>query len=633
MRRALIAILASILLLVSLTLPISNSIVLHAYAQKLPKMEYTVYAPEYDPVRVRAAQMFAEYAKKVGVLIHVRPVDFNVEMTKVFDDRDFDMYIIGWSSSNMPMYFSRFLVSWQDVPGGTNPEGFHNKTFDELARELDATVDRDKQREIIFKMQEILASEVPRLGIYTRYITQIWQKGWEGFHLEYWGYASPFTWRYVHHPTKDTFIVVLNDDIRIPNPLRAGSIYEDYVWDCIYDALVQLDDNYNPVPWLAYKWEISKDGKTWTFYIVQNATWHDGKPVTGEDIAFTLEYVWKNKVPNYIRLWRYFKKIELVDKYTVRIVLNQSYAWLLYDLAGLYILPKHIWVNLKWNASSPPLIGCGPFKWTKRVTGEYVELTAFEHYWHKDMPKVKRIIFKVIKSMEAVALALQKGEVDFNTYYVPPATLEMLKKNPDLVINLVRGFTYYYIGFNLRRPGLNRTLVRRALCYCMPKEEVVKGPLMGLGEPANWYISPRFKFYHNPDIPRKYPWVKGGPDLVEAARLLDSAYTRDVDGDGIREVLPIPKATPTPTPSPTPSPTPTPTAVAANMTQVINALNSLKSTVESLSGKLESTAKSITNTVNSLSGTIGGLSGYLIAIIVLVIINIIISIIAIVRKR
>ncbi len=592
--------------------------------QNYPEMHYSVYAPEYDPVRVRAAQMFAENAKKVGVIIDVKPVDFNIEVTKVIDDRDFDMYIIGWSSSNMPMYFSNFLVSWQDIPGGNNPEGFRNPEFDSLAKQLDSTINVSKQREIIFRMQEILGEQVPRLGIYTRYITQIWQKGWEGFHLEYWGYASPLTWRNAHHPSKNTFIVVINDDMRTVNPLREESIYEDYIWNSVYDTLVMLNDDYVPIPWLAYNWTVSEDGKTWTFHLVNNATFHDGEPLTASDVAFTLNYLKDNKVPTFISTWRYIQDVKVIDDYTVQVTLNQTYAWFLYYLADLPILPEHIWSGLTWNASEPPLIGSGPFMWSKRVTGEYVELTKFDNYWRSDMPKVDKLIFRVIKSMETAALALQNGEVDFYTYYVPPATLDTLKANPNLQVNLVRGFTYYYLGFNLRRPGLNRTLVRRALCYLMPKEDVVKGPLMGLGEPANWYISPRFTLYYDPEIPLKYPWVRGGSAYDEANRLLDEANTMDIDGDGIREILPIVQ-TPT-TPAPQINVSEISQAIGAlhnAITDLSNRLNTLSNTVSGMPGKLS----------ESVANALSGINTYLMVLTVLVIINLLISIAAIILVR
>lgn len=507
------------------------------------KLKFEVLVPEYDPVRIRAAELLAKYAAQVGIEIVVRPVDLNYEITKTQDEHDFDMYIIGWSSKNMPMYISSFITIEEDRPGGNNIEGIRNETLDMLAKQLDKTVEPEKQKEILWRIQEILADQVPWVGIYTRYLTQVWVKDLVGLHKEYWGYASPMTWRNAHFDNKTggTLTVIITDDLRTENVLLERSIYEDMVWDALYDTLTYLDDNYSPKPWLAYKYEYSPDGKVWTFYLVRNATWHDGKPLTADDVVFTFNYVVKNKVPG-IRLVNYIEKAEKVDDYTVRLYLKQPYAWLLYDLADFAILPKHIWENLPWNTSKPPLIGSGPFKWVKRVEGEYIELVKFDKYWRPDMPKVDKLVFRVIKNFNSALLAMEAGEADFYTYYIPTSAVDRVEQNPRLHLNLEPGITFYYLGFNMRRPPLDDVWLRRAIAYLIPKKEVVEGPLQGLGKPCTWYISPYFGDLSNPNIPEKYPWIGSiEPNIEKAKEMLaksDKYVYKDVDGDGILEAVP-----------------------------------------------------------------------------------------------
>ncbi|MET1128595.1 MAG: ABC transporter substrate-binding protein [Thermoproteota archaeon] len=520
------------------------------------KLKFEVLVPEYDPVRIRAAELLAQYAAQVGIKIEVRPVDLNYEITKTQDEHDFDMYIIGWTSKNMPMYISSFIKIEEDRPGGNNIEGIRNETLDTLAKQLDRTVDPEKQKEILWRIQEILADQVPYVGIYTRYLTQVWVKNLKGLHKEYWGYASPMTWRtaYLEGQEGGTLTVILADDLRTENVLLERSIYEDMVWDALYDTLVYLDDNYSPKPWVAYKYEWSPDGKVWTFYLVRNATWHDGKPLTADDVVFTFNYIVENNIPGF-DIAKYIERAEKVDDYTVRLYLKQPYAWLLYDLADTPILPKHVWENVQWNASKVPLIGSGPYKWSKRVEGEYIELVKFDKYWRPDMPKMDRLVFRVIKNFNTALLAMEAGEAHFYVYYIPPSAVERVKQNPNLHLNLERGITFYYLGFNLRRPPLDDVWLRRAIAYLIPKKEVVEGPLQGLGEPCTWYISPYFGELSNPNVPKKYPWIGSIEPNIEKAREMlaksDKYEYKDVDGDGILEAIPKkPGASPTTTKPP-----------------------------------------------------------------------------------
>ena len=527
---------------------------LKASAESKPvKLKFEVMMPEYDPVRVRAGELLAEYAGQLGIKITPKPVDLNVELSKVMDEHNFDMYILGWSGRNMPMYVGHMAISSEDRPGGNNAEGLHNATLDKLAEELDKTVDPEKQKQILWKIQEILADQVPYVGIYTRYLTQVWGAEWTDLHKEYWGYASPMTWRLAHKKGKTggTFVVILAKDLKAENVFLEKSIYEDMVWDALYDTLVYLDDNYSPKPWLAYKYEYSDGGKVWTFHLVNNATFHDGKPITAKDVKFTFDFIKENNIPDLSTIAKYYDHAEIIDDYTIKIYLTEPYAWFLYDLADTPIIPEHVWKNTPWNTSKAPKVGSGPFKWVKRVEGEYVELEKYDNYWRSDMPKVDKLVFRIIDNFNSALLAMEAGEADFYVYYIPVSAVDRVKNNPKLHLNLEKGFTFYYLGFNLRKPPMDDVWFRRAIAYLIPKDEVVKGPLNGLGEPCTWYVSPYFGDFSNPHVPEKYTWIgstKAQPDKAREMLAKSTKYEyKDVDGDGILEAVPKAQTTTTTT--------------------------------------------------------------------------------------
>ncbi|WP_167886176.1 MULTISPECIES: ABC transporter substrate-binding protein [unclassified Thermococcus] len=304
----------------------------------------------------------------------------------------------------------------------------------------------------------------------------------------------------------------------------------------IFSKLVTLDRDYNVIPDLAYKWEVSDDGKVYTFYLNPNATWHDGVPVTAEDVKWTFEAIKKYKGIAYgIIHADNIEKIEVVDNHTVRFYLKEPFAPFLSFIAwyGTFILPKHIYEKYDdWlDPSNPYLnkpIGSGPFKFVEWVKGDHITLVANENYF-KGRPGIDKIIYKIIPDSSAALQAFLAGEGDVLGQRPPLTEIPRLKSTPGVSVSIRPVPSRWYLGFNLKRPYLQDVRVRQAIAYAINKEEIVEKAENGLGYPAEGTYVPAIKWAFNPNA--KLP--EYNPE--KAKQLLDEAGFKDINGDGFRE--------------------------------------------------------------------------------------------------
>ncbi len=132
-----------------------------------PALEILVPPADYDPVRDKAAGLVTVWFNQLGLKVRKRNISFAELVFTVFDERDFEAYVLGWGLSPDPDYVRVFFHSKYDVPGGFNSTGYQNPEFDELAQQSMITGDPEKRREIIFTLQKMLAEDLPYLTLYS----------------------------------------------------------------------------------------------------------------------------------------------------------------------------------------------------------------------------------------------------------------------------------------------------------------------------------------------------------------------------------------------------------------------------------------------------------------------------------
>jgi peptide/nickel transport system substrate-binding protein len=332
----------------------------------------------------------------------------------------------------------------------------------------------------------------------------------------------------------------------------------------------------NLKPWLAQDWDISSDGLTITFYLVENAKWHDGVDLTAEDVKFTIDYYKDQEVPYDVPLTSRIESVETDGDYTVIVHMAEPYAWTVDDFEDVPIMPKHIWEDRDWDWSVHPdmmPIGSGPFKWDSYLDGEWIKLVANPDFWMEGKPHLGSFTVRVISESSARFLAISTGEVHSDRYELDTGFIETASNDPNLAPlddTWCVGMWDYVIKFNLRtNPALQDPVVKKAIAYAIDKDRLVDIARLGYGTVSETYIPSAFfgPAYENPDA-TTYEY-----NVFLANQLLDAAGYLDIDADGIRE-MPVEEE-----PEP-PEPT-VEYALKADVTALTTEIQSLKSQLNS----------------------------------------------------
>lgn len=334
-----------------------------------------------------------------------------------------------------------------------------------------------------------------------------------------------------------TFIVAMEGEPSVLTAHLSTDTSAVMIASNIFNGLVGADFNLKPVPELAERWDISPDGLTYTFHLVRNAKWHDGRPLTAEDAAFTLNEITAKTHPRAGAWWPNVASVSATGPHTLVIRLKAPFAPFLALLGnslgmGTLIMPKHVYqgTDLKTNAANRAPVGSGPFRFSKWERGSHVELVRNPDYFRAGRPHLDRLVFRVAPDPAARLLSFEKGEIDFlHAYIVPYNEVARLQKNPKVqVVNrgLEQVATNEFLFFNMREGPLKDVRVRQALAHAIDRSEIQKRALFGLGRvahsPLNSSLAWAFTDAHDAYKTR---------NLARANALLDEAgFARKADG-------------------------------------------------------------------------------------------------------
>ena len=331
--------------------------------------------------------------------------------------------------------------------------------------------------------------------------------------------------------------------LRIPARTQSGGYPTPYaairgpgrlVTTYIFDTLAFPDVTGEPKPWLAKSWTTSPDGKTWTFNLNENAKFHDGMPLTSDDVVFTFDYNLKGPGSAVAAGVTYVDTVTAPDPKTVVITLKTVRPSFLLDIAGTFgfaIMPKHIWSSVTDPAKfqgPTALIGSGPFKLENfDLTTNSFNFSANEDFY-LGPAKVKQ--FQIVPVADEL-LALERGEVDAagggNTL-IPKVQYDALAKkfevltapgefNLALFFNANKGFPYNEKAF---RQGVVYGLDRKDMVQRLVDGKGIPGPAGALG-PGNEFLNKNLPPYNY--------------DKAKAASLFDQIDLKDRNNDGLRD--------------------------------------------------------------------------------------------------
>ncbi|MEW6400899.1 MAG: ABC transporter substrate-binding protein [Chloroflexota bacterium] len=331
------------------------------------------------------------------------------------------------------------------------------------------------------------------------------------------------------------------------NPGMAILVEAYTIFELIYDSMYELNLDGSYTLGVAESVDRSDDGITYTFKIKDGIQWHDGEPLTAEDVAFT--YNLYKDTPEYPYLngyyTPYFDSITATENNEVVLTLTEAIPNIESQLVFLYILPKHVWEGVdKLEYENFEMIGSGPFKMAEYSQNEFVRLSANKEHFATP-PKVDEVIFQTFDNQDALVQAVKTGQVDMVTE-MPNTAVAALKndENIELVVGSPLAPDVTDIIFNQvapencppeggicsGHPALLDRNVRLALAHATDKQQMIDVILLGLGTPGLTLIPDGLGVWYNNTL-QDYEY-----DVAKASQIFDDAGYVDADGDGVRDM-------------------------------------------------------------------------------------------------
>ncbi len=280
---------------------------------------------------------------------------------------------------------------------------------------------------------------------------------------------------------------------RYINPILASSSDIDSdISRLVYSSLFTLDSKLNLQNDLAESYELSQDKKTYTVHIKHNVVWSDGKPLTADDVLFTIKSIQSSQYASPLASSFQGVQVQKIDDYTVSFTLQQTtYAPFLSNLT-VGIAPKHVWENIapkNMGLADQELkpVGSGPYKFqelvTKKKTGEATSIKLVRNNsYYGDRPFISTIQFTFFNSHEDAVAALTSGKVN-GIGYLPVSLLTTIQHHPTLQIHKLLLPQYFALFFNAsKNAALGDAGVRAALALATDRTAIIQDALQGQAE-------------------------------------------------------------------------------------------------------------------------------------------------------
>ncbi len=315
------------------------------------------------------------------------------------------------------------------------------------------------------------------------------------------------------------------------NPVLASDSASHDITGLVFNGLVKFDKDLNLTGDLAEKWEILENGRAIIFYLRKGVKWHDGVEFTARDVKFTYDSFMNPATKTaYRSLFEPIKSIEIIDDYKIKVIYKTIFAPAL-QYWGVEIIPYHLLHDKDINTAefNRNPVGTGPYKFLKWRTADRVELIANENYF-EGKPYISKYIYRVIPDQSVQFMELISGGIDSMDLNSELWTTRA--NTPKFIKNFnkfkITGFSYVYLGFNLKNELFKDKRVRKAINYAINKEEIIQGVKKGLAIrtsgpyiPGTWAYnndSDVEKYDYNPEISKKLlaeaGWQPGNDGLL-----------------------------------------------------------------------------------------------------------------------
>jgi peptide/nickel transport system substrate-binding protein len=270
----------------------------------------------------------------------------------------------------------------------------------------------------------------------------------------------------------------------------AAAAIDEVVYANVFEGLTRFAPDGTIRPALAESWEIAPDDLSWVFHLRPNVTFHDGTPMTAEDVVFSFDRAMAEGSTNAQKqLFDGINEVTAIDDVTVEIGLDVPKGSLLTNLAwgdAVIVSPA----TADTNKQTP--VGTGPFKFGQWVQGDRIELVKNPDYWGEPA-KLDKVTFKFISDPTAAFAAMMAGDIDAFPVFPAPENLAQFEADPRfaVIVGSTEGETI--LAMNNARPPFDDIRVREAVAHAIDRQAIIDGAMFGYGTPIGSHFAP-----HNP---------------------------------------------------------------------------------------------------------------------------------------
>lgn len=534
---------------------LSATVMTSVAAEEIRTINIVTRPQAAQPAEFQFTQLIAQEWRRLGLDVNVEVMPWEQMIQEIWFSRE-EWDTTAWQMVGRPersdpdeIVFNLFHSSTAEQ--GFNFIGYKNPAYDALVDAQRVALDPDERRELVRQAQAMLAADQPNMMLAHPQSTYAFNNTiWNPDSVvDQSGIGIRNTWSFLQlEPFGDVTDIILNssDNVTAINPLYISGGTDSWITELIYDRLMRIGPDGLPQLWAAesYEWI---DDTTITVTLREDMMWHDGQPVTPEDVVFSFEAAGSGEAPMYSPFVSGIADMT-VDGMDITFTLSQPSApFLTASLAKINLIPMHIWapvieeqLTLETNAESfqeEVPVGSGPYRFGSWTLNEEVVLEANADHWAA--PNADRWILRIVPNVEAALGMLRSGEINFLSDFPgdPTVVVAAAEEDPNLTAVSTIDIGFRYVAFNHRRPPFNDPAFRRALSAAVDRRLIVGAAFQGFAVPSNSVVSPALAFWHNEETTTG---MEAGIDVAQ--QMLAEAGYLVVDGllnypEGVSETL------------------------------------------------------------------------------------------------
>lgn len=534
---------------------LSATVLTPAAAEEIRTIDLVTRPQASQPAEFQFTQLIAQEWRRLGLDVNVEVMPWEQMIQEIWFSRD-DWDTTAWQMVGRPersdpdeIVFNLFHSSTAEQ--GFNFIGYNNPEYDALVEAQRVALDPDARRDLVRQAQALLAEDQPNMMLAHPQSTYAFNNTvWNPDSVvDQSGIGIRNTWSYLQmEPLGEVTDIILNssDNVTAINPLYISGGTDSWITELIYDRLMRIGPDGLPQLWAAesYEWI---DDTTITVTLREGMMWHDGQPVTPEDVVFSFEAAGSGEAPMYGPFVTGITDMA-IDGMSITFTLSEPSApFLTASLAKINLIPMHIWapvieeqLTLETNAESfqeEVPIGSGPYRFASWTLNEEVVLEANADHWAS--PNADRWILRIVPNVEAALGMLRSGEINFLSDFPgdPTVVVAAADEDPNLTAVSTIDIGFRYVAFNHRRPPFNDPAFRRALSAAVDRRLIVGAAFRGFAVPSNSVVSPALGFWHNEETVTD---MEAGIELAQ--QMLAEAGYEVIDGrlnypEGVSETL------------------------------------------------------------------------------------------------